>query len=86
MSGKESKAGDSDETSLLILNRHKEWMTVLSMCQMQTSITCARPCVWSPHRIDIVLVARDLLVVRRARQYPPGCNPAARGLGCAVIP
>lgn len=65
MSGKESKAGDSDETSLLILNRRRERVTVLSTCQMQTSITrVCTTCVWSPHRIDIVLVARDLLVVR----------------------
>lgn len=39
----------------------------------------------SSHRVDVVLVAGDLLVVRRARQGPPGRDAAARGLGRAVV-
>lgn len=52
-------------------------------CEILSRITSQR--VAYPHLADVVLVAGDLLVVWRAGQGPPGCNPAAGGLGCAVI-
>lgn len=78
--GKQPEAGQPEEASFLTLPDRTDNGECL--CVQDTVINKVQT---TPHQTDIILVGSDLLVVWRARQHPPGCNPTAGGLGCAVI-
>lgn len=78
--GKQPEAGQPEVASFLTLPDRTDNGECL--CVQDTVINKVQT---TPHQTDIILVGSDLLVVWRARQHPPGCNPTAGGLGCAVI-
>lgn len=88
LSGKQPEAGDLEESSLLILNDEESSGKLWAFLFFYICINYLHIglCVWSPHHIDIILIAGDLLVVRWTRQCPPGCDAITRGLGCTVVP
>lgn len=46
---------------------------------------CVCVCVYASYPQDIVFIAGDLFVMRRARQHPPCCDATAGGLGGGAL-